>query len=94
MGPFETIDPNAPGGVKDYVARYGKMYADLKASGGPVDWSRPVLERIEADRRAALLLRSNSAERVGLARSAADGPGRPQAADGGRYGGLGGPERP
>ena len=27
MGPFETIDLNAPGGVADYVARYQPMYA-------------------------------------------------------------------
>src|SRR5690606_19450990 len=26
MGPFETIDLNAPGGVQDYCDRYGEMY--------------------------------------------------------------------
>ena len=26
MGPFETIDLNAPGGLADYAARYGAMY--------------------------------------------------------------------
>src|SRR3546814_5295502 len=26
MGPFETIDLNAPGGIADYCARYGGLY--------------------------------------------------------------------
>ena len=26
MGPFETIDLNAPGGLSDYCARYGELY--------------------------------------------------------------------
>ena len=29
MGPFETIDLNAPGGVRDYVERYGPLYAEI-----------------------------------------------------------------
>ena len=30
MGPFETIDLNAPGGVRDYAERYQRIYeADL-----------------------------------------------------------------
>ena len=29
MGPFETIDLNAPGGVRDYVERYQGIYANL-----------------------------------------------------------------
>ena len=32
IGPFETIDLNAPGGIADYVARYGPMYAGLAES--------------------------------------------------------------
>jgi 3-hydroxyacyl-CoA dehydrogenase len=56
MGPFETIDLNAPGGVRDYVARYGPLYWSLKAAEKPIDWTGPVLDRIEADRRAALPL--------------------------------------
>jgi len=34
MGPFETIDLNAPGGLRDYVARYGAMYHRLVQSRG------------------------------------------------------------
>ena len=31
MGPFETIDLNAPGGLADYLARYGGFYGSLAA---------------------------------------------------------------
>ena len=45
MGPFETIDLNAPGGVRDYVERYQKIYAGIFPSmQWRVDWSGPVLE--------------------------------------------------
>ena len=29
MGPFETIDLNAPGGIRDYAARYQGIYATI-----------------------------------------------------------------
>ena len=29
MGPFETIDLNAPGGIKDYISRYGKIFLEM-----------------------------------------------------------------
>jgi 3-hydroxyacyl-CoA dehydrogenase len=29
MGPFETIDRNAQGGIADYCAKLGPMYYDL-----------------------------------------------------------------
>ncbi|MCC7347581.1 MAG: 3-hydroxyacyl-CoA dehydrogenase, partial [Variibacter sp.] len=32
MGPFETIDLNAPGGMADYCARYTGFYRDLQAN--------------------------------------------------------------
>jgi L-gulonate 3-dehydrogenase len=55
MGPFETIDLNAPGGVRDYIARYQPLYAGLFASmQRRVEWDGPVAERIEAERRARL----------------------------------------
>ena len=36
MGPFETIELNAPGGIPDYCARYGKSLTDManSATGG------------------------------------------------------------
>ncbi len=39
MGPFETIDLNAPDGLKDYADRYGRGYFDLaNERGGPRPW--------------------------------------------------------
>ena len=53
IGPFETIDLNAPGGVRDYVNRYQGLYAGLTAQmQRRVDWAGPVLDGIERDRRA------------------------------------------
>jgi 3-hydroxyacyl-CoA dehydrogenase len=53
MGPFETIDLNAPGGVRDYVERYEQIYLRLFPSmQRRAEWSGPVLETIERDRRA------------------------------------------
>ena len=40
MGPFETIDLNAPGGVRDYVQRYQPIYSRLFPSmQRRVDWA-------------------------------------------------------
>jgi L-gulonate 3-dehydrogenase len=55
MGPFETIDLNAPGGVRDYVARYGGLYRTIAQSQtAAVPWSGELLDRIEAERRRRL----------------------------------------
>jgi len=55
MGPFETIDLNAPGGVGDYVRRYQQIYERLFPSmQRRVDWAGEVLETVERDRREKL----------------------------------------
>lgn len=55
MGPFETIDLNAPGGIRDYVARYQGIYERIAPSQRRrVDWTGPVLDTIEKDRRSHL----------------------------------------
>ena len=55
VGPFETIDLNAPGGVSDYIDRYGQMYDDLAiGSEGRADWKGAVRDMVTADRRARL----------------------------------------
>jgi 3-hydroxyacyl-CoA dehydrogenase len=55
MGPFETIDLNAPEGVRDYVLRYSGLYQGLFASQRrAADWKGPVLAEIERDRRKRL----------------------------------------
>ncbi len=55
MGPFETIDLNAPAGVRDYVTRYQQIYQRLFPSmQRRVDWTGEVIETVERDRRAKL----------------------------------------
>jgi hypothetical protein len=36
MGPFETIELNAPGGIPDYCARYGPSLARLSAADADI----------------------------------------------------------
>ena len=55
MGPFETIDLNAPGGVRDYADRYQKIYSGIFPSmQWRADWSGPVMDEVEAERRKRL----------------------------------------
>jgi 3-hydroxyacyl-CoA dehydrogenase len=55
IGPFETIDLNAPGGVRDYAERYQHIYERLFPSmQRRVDWSGLVIDQIERERRAKL----------------------------------------
>src|SRR5499426_233552 len=54
MGPFETIDLNAPDGVADYAARYGRVIQEQVATQRPREWTREVIGRLEAERRAML----------------------------------------
>ncbi len=45
MGPFETIDLNAPGGLADYCERYGPLYADLQKQMKPRKWTPKLIAR-------------------------------------------------
>jgi L-gulonate 3-dehydrogenase len=55
IGPFETIDLNAPGGVRDYAGRYQGIYeAIFPTSQWRADWSGPVMEIVEGERRKRL----------------------------------------
>ena len=55
MGPFETIDLNAPGGVRDYASRYDPMYARIfPSTQWRADWKGPIMDAIETQRRARL----------------------------------------
>jgi 3-hydroxyacyl-CoA dehydrogenase len=54
MGPFETIDLNAPGGVADYIARFDGLYQNLwKSQQRAVSWTE-ASGAIEAERREKL----------------------------------------
>lgn len=55
MGPFETIDLNAPGGVADYARRLGGLYQSIAASTDEHrTWDEPLIAAVEAQRRAVL----------------------------------------
>jgi 3-hydroxyacyl-CoA dehydrogenase len=54
MGPFETIDLNAPGGIVDYAERYGATYRFVATGQAPNDWSPALLAKLEAERRTVL----------------------------------------
>ena len=69
MGPFETMDLNAPGGVRDYAERYQGIYENLfPQMQRRVDWTGEVMGQVEADRRA--LLPAGDAKASGVARQA------------------------
>jgi 3-hydroxyacyl-CoA dehydrogenase len=68
LGPFETIELNAPGGIPDYCARYTGFYKELaSASAGPEVYQSPNVDRViaawphrpTAERIAALTQRRN-----------------------------------
>jgi 3-hydroxyacyl-CoA dehydrogenase len=47
LGPFETIELNAPGGIPDYCARYTGFYRRLSADPAKPDvWDQATIERI------------------------------------------------
>jgi L-gulonate 3-dehydrogenase len=55
MGPFETIDLNAPGGIADYAQRFGPLYHSIARSRtAPQAWSEELIETIEGERRDTL----------------------------------------
>jgi L-gulonate 3-dehydrogenase len=49
LGPFETIELNAPGGIADYCERYTGFYKELAAtSAGPEVYQSPNADRVIA----------------------------------------------
>ena len=61
MGPFETCDLNAPGGIEDYCARYGGLYAQVQEEQTPVDWTPELVSDINAAMRSHLPLEDQAA---------------------------------
>ncbi len=51
MGPFETIDLNAPGGIADYAARFGAAFESMMGNVEYKPWGKDLIARIEAQRR-------------------------------------------
>ncbi len=57
MGPFETIDLNAPGGVADYAERLGPLYHTIQQSRTDSrPWSPELIEKVDGERRQALAM--------------------------------------
>ncbi len=55
MGPFETIDLNAPGGIKDYISRYGPIFVEMAKNQTKIpDWSEEAGKKLELERRKSL----------------------------------------
>lgn len=82
LGPLETIELNAPGGIPDYCARYTGFYKELAAaSAGPEVYQSPNVDRVIAawphqpspDRIAALTQQRNERLAALAAHKAAQG---------------------
>ena len=54
MGPFETIDLNAPGGVADYANRYGPPMQEALTGERTQPWGPGIVARVETERRGIL----------------------------------------
>ena len=54
MGPLETIDLNAPGGLADYCDRYGPLYAKMQEQMTPLEWDATLVGKLQDARRAEL----------------------------------------
>jgi L-gulonate 3-dehydrogenase len=49
MGPFETIELNAPGGIPDYCARYGTSLASMVNEGGDNPFNADTVAKVMAE---------------------------------------------
>ena len=65
IGPFETIDLNAPGGLQDYAARLGPSFFEFVKQGEPAEpWSEAVIAKAHGERRNKLPLREQPARQA------------------------------
>lgn len=62
MGPFETIDLNAPGGVPDYAKRYGPVLHGMMSNVKNEPWSDALIAKVDGERR-TLMPQEKHAER-------------------------------
>ncbi len=64
MGPLETIDLNAPGGLADYLARYGSLYSKVQGETRPLALGEDLIASLHAARRAVLPLADQAARQA------------------------------
>jgi 3-hydroxyacyl-CoA dehydrogenase len=62
MGPFETIDLNAPGGVPDYAKRYGQVLHGMMANVRNDMWNDALVAKVDGERR-KIMTQDKHAER-------------------------------
>ncbi len=62
MGPFETIDLNAPGGVPDYAKRYGAVLHGMMSNVSNEAWDDALVAKVDGERR-KLMPQNRHAER-------------------------------
>ena len=51
MGPFETIDLNAPGGIPDYAKRYGHVLHGMMSNVKNDHWDDVLVVKVDGERR-------------------------------------------
>ncbi|PPR78746.1 MAG: L-carnitine dehydrogenase [Alphaproteobacteria bacterium MarineAlpha2_Bin1] len=51
MGPMETIDLNAPGGISDYAKRYGPIYQNVASELEAKEWNKAFYQKVEGEQR-------------------------------------------
>ena len=65
IGPFETIDLNAPGGLEDYAARLGPGFYEFVKQGEPAEpWSDAIIAKAHGERRTRLPLTDQPARQA------------------------------
>jgi L-gulonate 3-dehydrogenase len=64
MGPFETIDLNAPGGIADYAQRYGPLFFEMIKDAKPEPWDSPLIAKVEQERRAVMPVSEHAARQA------------------------------
>lgn len=63
MGPFETIDLNAPGGIDDYSQRLAPLYHRIgRSRDGHAPWSDEAIDKAKQSRRDALPMEKLAAQ--------------------------------
>ena len=61
MGPLETIDLNAPGGLADYLGRYGGLYTEVQEETRPLALTAELIAGLHGARRAVLPMEAQAA---------------------------------
>jgi len=64
MGPLETIDLNAPGGLADYCERYGPLYQRIQEQAAPRVWTKGLVGTLHDAQREKLPMEKQTARQA------------------------------